>query len=74
MRKYPILRNLIVLTIIFLIIYELVVSFRNNNLWGMALAFFSMVAFIATGRMLSNLSRANADADLQNERERETTA
>jgi hypothetical protein len=74
MRKYPILRNLIVITIIFLIIYELVDSFRNNNLWGMALAFFSMVAFIATGRMLSKLSRAKADAELQNERERETTA
>ena len=72
MRKYPLLRNLIVLTIIYLIIYELVDSFRNNNLWGMALAFFSMVAFIATGRMFYRLARAKADRELQEERE--TTA
>ena len=72
MRRYPILRNLIVLTIIFLIIYELVDSFRNNNLWGMALAFASMVAFIATGRLLTKLSRAKADKELQDDRE--TTA
>jgi hypothetical protein len=69
MRRYPFLRNLIVLTIIFLIIYELVDSFRNNNLWGMALAFASMVAFVATGRMLARIAREKADRELQEERE-----
>jgi cation transport ATPase len=69
MRKYPILRNLIVLTIIFLIIYELVISFKNNNLWGMTLAFASMVAFVTTGRMLARLAREKADRALQEERE-----
>ncbi len=60
MRTKTTLRNLIVLTIMFLVIYELVDSFRNDNLLGIALSLGSVVAFIVIVRLARKMSRANA--------------
>jgi len=63
MRTKTTLRNLIVLTIMFLVIYELVDSFRNDNLLGIALSLGSVVAFIVIVRLARKMSRVNANPE-----------
>lgn len=60
MRRNPTLSNIIVLAIIFLIIYELIDSFRNANTWGIVLSLASLVAFFITMRLVWKLMKAKA--------------
>lgn len=70
MRTKTTLRNLIVLTIMFLVIYELIDSFQNNNLLGIVLSLGSVFAFIIIVRLARKMSRINANPE---EEEKKTT-
>jgi uncharacterized protein (DUF58 family) len=70
-RKNTLLRNLIVLAIMFLIIYELIDSIRNSNTLGFALSAGSILAFVITVKLARKYSRARAT--MEEEKEPETT-
>ncbi len=67
MRRNPTLSNIIVLAIIFLIIYELVDSFRNANILGIVLSLASLVAFFITMRLVWKLMKSKAMDDGEEE-------
>ncbi len=70
MRTKTTLRNLIVLTILFLVIYELVDGIRNANTLAIALSLGSMIAFIIIVKLARKMSRANTNPE---EEEKKTT-
>ena len=70
MRTKTTLRNLIVLTILFLVIYELVDGIRNANTLAIALSLGSMIAFIIIVKLARKMSRANTTVE---EEENKTT-
>jgi uncharacterized membrane protein len=66
-KKNTPLRNLLVLVILFLVVFEVIDSFRNHNLVGIALSIGSIIALIITVRLARKLIQANTESEKEKE-------